>query len=625
MGEVVDFPPDNAVPAGLFSLEGLPQRGSVAKQAFGTGWPELDAILKFYLGQFIVVTGIPGHGKSTFMLNVLLKLALDRRVGSFMYVPENESHLREKLRMIWPGDENSFAYFCREQCIVQSARLDHAQDIGFVLDRAAWSVDNCRTEIVFIDPWNELDRARGRDELMTDYIGRCLIRVKDFCRTRNAIVVIVAHPTKVVNQNGGRVVGLADIEGCYSDDTEVLTRRGWLHHGQLTMSDDIACFDPATSAVQYHQSERIIRKEHAGNMHRFKGYGYDLLVTPNHRMVVKPGWDDPVGGQSRRGRPIRFNKGKWNFVEAQDVPSSNFTIPLAGEPIGGADPATVTIADKTYPAEAFWKLAGWYVAEGHFGKTGLTWSQAEGPLAEAFTETFAEAGIPATIGWQQPHGKGTKVTGRWYIGKRFCPWLFSWFGDECGRGAASKRIPAAVFELSPRLKRVFLHAYLEGDGTVTRNGFAATTISPQLRDDLQRLAVELGIATSSTEIAPSKDEHSRQYVVRFGGEHRREVTMRSQRNMTLEQYSGLVWCLTVPTGAYFVRRKGRVTACGNSMNWFNKCDNGLIVVRDSSTNTAKVISAKVREIGAGKVGSCSFMVDPNTGKFTPQYGSDFDA
>jgi twinkle protein len=213
MTEIIEFPKDAAVPAGLFALAGLPQRGSVAQQAFGVGWPELDSILKFYLGQFIVVTGIPGHGKSTFMLNVLLKLALERRVGSFLYVPENEGHLREKLRMIWPGDQASFDYFCREQCIVQSARLDQSQDIEFVLQRAAWAVDNCKTEIVFIDPWNELDRARGRDETMTDYIGRCLIRVKDFCRTRNAIVVIVAHPTKVVTQNGGRVVGLADIEG----------------------------------------------------------------------------------------------------------------------------------------------------------------------------------------------------------------------------------------------------------------------------------------------------------------------------------------------------------------------------------------------------------------------------
>jgi predicted ATP-dependent serine protease len=94
MAEIIELQPGAAHP-GLYPLADLPQRGSVSKQAFGAGWHELDQIFKFYLGQFIVVTGIAGHGKSTFMLNVLLKLALDRGVRSFLYVPENESHLRK--------------------------------------------------------------------------------------------------------------------------------------------------------------------------------------------------------------------------------------------------------------------------------------------------------------------------------------------------------------------------------------------------------------------------------------------------------------------------------------------------------------------------------------------------
>lgn len=217
MADILDFPPDQSVPVGLYALADLPQRGSVAKQSFGSGWPELDEIFKFYLGQFVVLTGIAGHGKSTFMLNVLLKLALEQGMGSFLYVPENEGHLREKLRMIWRGNDKKFEHFCRSQCTVQSStqkgQHEPAQDIRWVLDRAAWAVQNRSAEFVFIDPWNELDRARGRDEMMTDYIGRCLMLIKDFCRTMNAIVIIAAHPTKAIGANGGRVVSLADIEG----------------------------------------------------------------------------------------------------------------------------------------------------------------------------------------------------------------------------------------------------------------------------------------------------------------------------------------------------------------------------------------------------------------------------
>jgi|FreactcultuFSWF8_1027224.scaffolds.fasta_scaffold03427_2 twinkle protein len=205
------------VPSGLYALSDLPQRGSVAKQAFGSGWPELDEIFKFYLGQFVVVTGVAGHGKSTLMLNMILKIALEKRVGSFLYVPENEAHIREKLRLIWSGTEGEFDHFCRQQCTIQSAvphlKNEPAHSIHWVLDRAYWAVQHRNAEIVLIDPWNELDRARQKDESMTDYIGRCLIEIKDFCRTAKAIVIVVAHPTKAIASNGGRVVSLADIEG----------------------------------------------------------------------------------------------------------------------------------------------------------------------------------------------------------------------------------------------------------------------------------------------------------------------------------------------------------------------------------------------------------------------------
>ncbi len=202
---------------GYFSLSNLPQRGSVAKQSFGSGWWELDQIFKFYLGQFVVATGIAGHGKSTFLLNVLLKIAREQGVRSFFYVPENEAYLRDKLQKMWGADDDGFQHFADSQCFVQSAVVHHLDErphtLEWVLDRAAVAVERDKVEIVMIDPWNELDRAKPDKMLMTDYIGECLMMIKRFCRSMNVIVIVVAHPTKAVNENGGRIAGLADIEG----------------------------------------------------------------------------------------------------------------------------------------------------------------------------------------------------------------------------------------------------------------------------------------------------------------------------------------------------------------------------------------------------------------------------
>ncbi len=75
------------------------------------------------------------------------------------------------------------------------------------------AIERDGVRVVLIDPWNELDRARPRDTTMTDYIGECLMMLKDFCRTFQVSVIVVAHPTKAVNEHGGRMPGLADIEG----------------------------------------------------------------------------------------------------------------------------------------------------------------------------------------------------------------------------------------------------------------------------------------------------------------------------------------------------------------------------------------------------------------------------
>lgn len=201
---------------GLYSLADLPQRGSVDRQAFGAGWWELDQIFKFYLGQFVVVTGVAGHGKSTFVLNMLVKLARERGVKSFMYVPENEAYLRDKLSKIW-GDEATFEHFADSQCFVQSAVPNHFDDrprtLEWVLEQAMVTIERDHVEVVLIDPWNELDRAKPERMMLTDYIGECLMMLKQFCRSLNVIVVVVAHPTKAVNEKGGRAPTLADIEG----------------------------------------------------------------------------------------------------------------------------------------------------------------------------------------------------------------------------------------------------------------------------------------------------------------------------------------------------------------------------------------------------------------------------
>lgn len=216
MSEVVDFKDKwRHNQRGYYRLIDLPQGGSIEDVSFGTGWWELDQILRFYPGQFVVVTGSAGQGKSTFLLNVMLNISLQDGIKTFLYAPENERYLIEKLRLMWRSDSEGFERFASEHCFVQSAApLDRdPHTINWVLDKAATAVVQDGAEFVIIDPWNELERAKPKDMLLTDYICQCLMDIKDFCRTLNVTVVMVAHPTKAVNEGGGRTPHLSDIEG----------------------------------------------------------------------------------------------------------------------------------------------------------------------------------------------------------------------------------------------------------------------------------------------------------------------------------------------------------------------------------------------------------------------------
>lgn len=199
---------------GYFALSDLPQKPEIGAAAVSPGWDVLADIWKLYPGQFTIVSGTPGHGKSTLVLNVVCNIAKLYDWRSFLYVPENESFLQWKLRRIY--GRNGFDEFSRGQCFVQSAEVQsydqQPKTLGWVLERAVIGIKRDGVKLLVIDPWNELEHAKPWDLSMTDYIRDCLMYLKQFVRAYNVSVILVAHPTKA-HASDGRKPTLYDVEG----------------------------------------------------------------------------------------------------------------------------------------------------------------------------------------------------------------------------------------------------------------------------------------------------------------------------------------------------------------------------------------------------------------------------
>lgn len=231
---------------GLYKLSDYPE-GFVIDPV-STGWHTLDRHFLPYAGGLTVITGVPSHGKSAFALNLLVNLAQLHGWRSAIFSPEMPvvPFLRKQLINICGGSRAQAVAFLDDMLCFMDADHSGATDepftLDWVLDKATEAVLRHGIKCLLIDPWNEMEHCRNRDETMTDYIGRALRAIKRWARDRQVAVIIVAHPTKNVVVDGAiRGVNLYDIEGSAhwfnKCDHGIVVRR---NHEMETTTIDVA-------------------------------------------------------------------------------------------------------------------------------------------------------------------------------------------------------------------------------------------------------------------------------------------------------------------------------------------------------------------------------------------------
>jgi hypothetical protein len=149
---------------------------------------------------------------------------------------------------------------------------------------------------------------------------------------------------------------------------------------------------------------------------------------------------------------------------------------------------------------------------------------------------------------------------------------------ECGTRAHEKRVPAYVHDWGPSILRIFLEAYVDGDGSRRRtcNHSVIYTASREMADDLQILAIKAGWSANirvddrtGLERRLANGQVFRNalpcYIVSLVKTRTHPlVNHDGARNDAWEQYRGNVYCVKVPNGLLFVRRNGKPVVSGNT-------------------------------------------------------------
>ncbi len=385
---------------------------------------------------------------------------------------------------------------------------------------------------------------------------------------------------------------------CYDEETEVLTDNGWKRFPEINFSDKICTLNPETNVIEFQGPIRLFKYQYKGKMYRLKTKRVDLLVTPNHKLLFSPCDFRKSPSFSLKEAQFLFDKSKrlkkdgiWIGREVE-----YFILPTVKVRHGNRFYSGFrNLKEKKLPIKLWLKFFGLWVAEGWTskGKNGdynvcLTSKNLD--LLSEIKSILESFGYTA-------HRLGNVIRVRDY--QLFC--YLKQFGKS-----HEKYIPLDIKLLSKDLLEIFLEYYLKGNGHKygrEGKGLSASTTSTRLRDDLQEIALKVGISAYCKQErkrgSPIASTHPRFRGYRHKHDSWQIYFIRQNKPILLPSmikkynhieswvdFDGFVFCVEVPNHVIYIRRNGIPLWCGNSdppMNWrLSKLDNFALVSNSDS-------------------------------------------
>lgn len=207
---------------GVYRMSELPPLPEA--RTYDIGIANLERHYKIRLGDFCVVTGIPGHGKTALIGEIVGRMvenySWNVAVASFEQRPQIDH--RRNLRTFY--NRKKVIYQHPEEIAAADGWIDdhfafvvpNEDDdvtLDWVLDRMAAAVVRYDCKIVVIDPFNEMDHVRPAGMSLTEYTGYALKQFRKFAAKFRVHFIVAAHPAKMQREKDGKIgiPGLYDI------------------------------------------------------------------------------------------------------------------------------------------------------------------------------------------------------------------------------------------------------------------------------------------------------------------------------------------------------------------------------------------------------------------------------
>lgn len=182
------------------------------------GYPHLDEIYRITEGMFSIVTGHSSHGKSTVLDQLLIKLVERHGWHIAIFSPEQQPLEKHQMQLIeqyagMPTRDGPMMPKMPEAELLKAHEwvsrhftfiMPESPSVEEIMERAKALIFRTGIKGLVIDPWNEIEHGRPPHMNETEYVNHVLQLLRNFARTHSVHLWLVAHPTKMQNDEAGK-------------------------------------------------------------------------------------------------------------------------------------------------------------------------------------------------------------------------------------------------------------------------------------------------------------------------------------------------------------------------------------------------------------------------------------
>jgi len=324
---------------------------------------------------------------------------------------------------------------------------------------------------------------------------------------------------------------------CLSEDTEILTKRGFKTIDEIDLNDFVLSPKIGETKAEWRPIQAIHKYPYEGKLNVIDNKSISFAVTDEHRFPSK------YGLTCKKWELKKFSELKKQFVIQKKISwtGRKFRVPKEFQELS---------------VNEFAEFIGFWTGDG-------------GTRQHHKTKRFYEVIFYQKKETNFDYLKGLLRHYKWSKGKdyfcisnrKMCEWLL----NNIGRYGKDRIIPRFILDATPEIIERYLEGLWKAEGSyINDEKKQIYNTSKRLMDGVQELLLKLGKPAKLSINHQGNELHNTCYCISYTS--LKDNTTIKKKEVKKIDYFGRVWCISTENQTFIARRNGKCFVSGNSPN-----------------------------------------------------------